>query len=897
MKQVAFVFLSLVAGLYVRSQNVGINTPSPLAMLHVKDSNVLFTGPVSFVNYNPAAPPPVQGPGTRVMWYAQKGAFRAGWVEDDRWDKDSIGVFSMGLGHSVLASNTGAVSLGVRSSARGFTSTALGQNAEADGDYSIAAGFFSRATAQGAVSIGIQNQASGVFSVSLGLGNLSSGASSLSLGTYNKVSGVEGVAAGSTLRVKARSAFAAGWYNDTTDNPDPLFPAPDDRIFQVGNGSGFTATYSNALTILRNGNHGIGTFNPAARLHVADSNVVFTGGPWNLPAPPGNTPVLGGGVRMMWYPGKAAFRTGAVSSTAWDKDSIGKYSFAAGLDVLAKSDYTIALGVNNNSGNWYAFTAGAGNTALGVAGVGMGYNATARNTGSVAIGYDLVTKALYGVSIGSYNDTTDLQLPLGSGQGTDRVFQVGNGNGVARSNALTILRNGNTGLGTVNPAAHLQVTNGDVVFTGGAWNLPDPATDPAVSGNGVRLLWYPGKAAFRAGAVSGSNWDKDSIGNYSFAVGLDVKAKSLYSIAMGVNNTSDNWYAFTAGVGNTALGTSSIAMGSSALARNLGSVAIGYDLITKAVGAATFGSYNDTTDAQLPSGSSQQTDRIFQVGNGASGARKNALTILRSGNVGIGVLNPQFVMDIAGRIRLRSANSETTGLWLSNVSNTALPAFIGMAAENVVGFYGSGMPGWGLTMNTTNGNVGIGLNGALANRPLSFPAALGEKILLYPGVNGEVGIGVYGNELRLHCDNPGSKVSFGTQDNAGVFTELARAQSSGAFAFSVFGSLWVNGTTYASDMRFKDNITKLASPLERLLRIEGVEYTMRTKEFPQYHFPEGRQMGLLAQNVEQVVPEAVSEMNGYKAVDYARLVPLLVESIKEQQQQIEELKKEIRRLK
>ena len=55
-------------------------------------------------------------------------------------------------------------------------------------------------------------------------------------------------------------------------------------------------------------------------------------------------------------------------------------------------------------------------------------------------------------------------------------------------------------------------------------------------------------------------------------------------------------------------------------------------------------------------------------------------------------------------------------------------------------------------------------------------------------------------------------------------------------------------------------------------------------------FQPGRQMGLLAQNVEKVVPEAVNEKDGYKGVDYARLVPLLIESIKELKKEIEELK-------
>ena len=71
---------------------------------------------------------------------------------------------------------------------------------------------------------------------------------------------------------------------------------------------------------------------------------------------------------------------------------------------------------------------------------------------------------------------------------------------------------------------------------------------------------------------------------------------------------------------------------------------------------------------------------------------------------------------------------------------------------------------------------------------------------------------------------------------------------------------------------------------------------MKTGEYPEKNFKSGRQMGLLAQNVEKVAPDAVSELNGYKGVDYARLVPLLIESIKEQQKQIEELKRSLNEL-
>ena len=267
-------------------------------------------------------------------------------------------------------------------------------------------------------------------------------------------------------------------------------------------------------------------------------------------------------------------------------------------------------------------------------------------------------------------------------------------------------------------------------------------------------------------------------------------------------------------------------------------------------------------------------------GSGSSSSFTEIARIINSGEYG---------MSLKGRLQL-TTGTQSSGLWMTNIANTQNVTFMGMAADNLTGFYSPGGAGWGLTMNTSNANVGIGLNGGNPTKPLSFPASLGEKILLYPGGVGEVGIGVYGGELRLHCDIPGGKVSFGTQDNAGNFDQTALAQRNGVFAFSVLGSLWVNGTTYASDERFKQNITSISSPLEKLLQINGVEYEMKTTEFAKNNFQPGRQMGLLAQNVEKIVPEAVNEKDGYKGVDYARLVPLLIESIKELKREIEELK-------
>ncbi len=113
--------------------------------------------------------------------------------------------------------------------------------------------------------------------------------------------------------------------------------------------------------------------------------------------------------------------------------------------------------------------------------------------------------------------------------------------------------------------------------------------------------------------------------------------------------------------------------------------------------------------------------------------------------------------------------------------------------------------------------------------------------------------------------------------------------------------LEVNGDILAikvhssSDRRFKKNITGIESALEKVMSIEGVTYDFRKEAFPMRNFPKGQQVGFIAQNVEAVLPEVViTNGDGYKAVDYAKITALLNEAIKEQQAQIDQLNKQLK---
>ncbi len=70
--------------------------------------------------------------------------------------------------------------------------------------------------------------------------------------------------------------------------------------------------------------------------------------------------------------------------------------------------------------------------------------------------------------------------------------------------------------------------------------------------------------------------------------------------------------------------------------------------------------------------------------------------------------------------------------------------------------------------------------------------------------------------------------------------------------------------------------------LDKVSALRGVEFKWRTEEFPDKGFDKGKKIGLIAEEVEKVMPEAVSTDNeGYKSIDYASVVGVLVEAVKE----------------
>ncbi|HEV7781446.1 MAG TPA: tail fiber domain-containing protein [Chitinophagaceae bacterium] len=323
---------------------VGIGTSIPLALLHVADSNVLFTGyyplPVTVND------PPANGAGTRLMWYPDKAAFRVGNVQGTNWDKDSIGLQSFASGFNTKAKGQQSTSMGAFSEATGYIATSFGNNTQATGAGSTSFGNYTIASGIVATSMGMQTVANGDLSTSMGDRSVASGYASVSMGFQTLAAGAISTSLGYLTRAKSDFSLAVGRFNDTTNTM---------TLFEVGNGTA-NNDRKNALTILRNGNAGIGTNNPLKQAEIV--------------GPASATPVtLIIGNRGGFGPVAMEFISDYGTPNQWRPGYIRSNDGGAFTGIV--EIYTNGSGSGNLNGNVKGFEVrnGSANTATGTVGV------------------------------------------------------------------------------------------------------------------------------------------------------------------------------------------------------------------------------------------------------------------------------------------------------------------------------------------------------------------------------------------------------------------------------------------------------------------------------------------------------------------------------------------------
>ena len=137
--------------------------------------------------------------------------------------------------------------------------------------------------------------------------------------------------------------------------------------------------------------------------------------------------------------------------------------------------------------------------------------------------------------------------------------------------------------------------------------------------------------------------------------------------------------------------------------------------------------------------------------------------------------------------------------------------------------------------------------------------------------------------LKYYCTSHGNGMGAAIKVIDGFNTEL-----SGSAVVS--GSLKVTGDITAfstSDERFKTNLTPIMDSVYKLREIQGYQYDWIENE---HHDNEGHDIGVVAQEIEKIAPEAVTTRdNGYKAVRYEKLIPILIQAIKELDEKVNKL--------
>ncbi|MFM2359017.1 MAG: hypothetical protein RLY16_1010, partial [Bacteroidota bacterium] len=261
------VFASTI--LFAQSGRIGIGTSSPLARLHVADSNVLFSavGPAtpSFL------PTPIDGAGRRMMWYVDKAAFRVGYVDGSNWHQDSIGFYSIAggfdckaigfgsvaFGNNNMANSAGAVAMGDNNVANGVNSVALGFRNYAGGTHSFVVGELNIAdqAASNSFVSGIGNIARGFSSVAFGGSTAANGNLSIALNYGTQSNGLNATAAGNLTIANGNHSFVVGTMNDTLVSKGYDGYSFDNPLFIVGNGDDLQGVHrSNALVVYKSGN-------------------------------------------------------------------------------------------------------------------------------------------------------------------------------------------------------------------------------------------------------------------------------------------------------------------------------------------------------------------------------------------------------------------------------------------------------------------------------------------------------------------------------------------------------------------------------------------------------------------------------------------------------------------
>lgn len=424
-------------------------------------------------------------------------------------------------------------------------------------------------------------------------------------------------------------------------------------------------------------------------------------------------------------------------------------------------------------------------------------------------------------------------------------------------------------------------------------------------------------------------------GNDSVAIGKYNTASGVGSIAIGAGDgvmssgaTANEEYSISIGSNSLASGYGAVSI----LGEDAGgdkSVAIGEGAAAKSYREVVLGSYPDIASYTPSADSWSSLDRIFTIGNGAtSGSRSDAMVVLKNGQVNFGKVkingnnSPFDLSSVSSFMVLPQGDNGSAGTALSGAlrfntqtgkleygDNTPAWTSLGSSSLNLYSEnYTSG------TKPTTNGNgsVAIGSDSVSAN-PKTI--AIGNAIVSgYQTINPvytipdgvtPVVVGQY-NKLVERDTDPIAQFTVGVGSSLGRvnglivyktpikgsvvgigdFTAANLPSDDGLELATKAGGKVIAGVwTPPSDRNLKENIVDLNYGLDEVLE-------MKPKSFRYKSTPNRQNIGFIAQDMKEVIPEVVYGEEGSMSMDYSALTSVLVNAVKELDARVRELEGE-----
>jgi hypothetical protein len=248
------------------------------------------------------------------------------------------------------------------------------------------------------------------------------------------------------------------------------------------------------------------------------------------------------------------------------------------------------------------------------------------------------------------------------------------------------------------------------------------------------------------------------------------------------------------------------------------------------------------------------------------------------------------------------ANNGSYQAWAKSWSTANDGAGSGLDADTVDGIQGASFLrsdatdtiGARLTMGLQHALVpadyGIGITGLYSSTRYQHVWSMGSAY----GTNSS-GTS-YGNMYGLTYTH--TNVGTGTNQAISGLSHQLQHRHNGTLTAAIGSGIWTSGNVTAySDIAVKTNLVKIPNALEKVCSINGYTYE-RTDYIKDLEDPEApdvlRQAGVVAQEVEKILPEVVSGKDGNKAVAYGNMVALMIEAIKELKAEVDELKTQLK---